>query len=250
MPGRIDQVTDPALRNALLIARRGQSYFSRKLNELTDHDLREPSLLPGWRRSHVIAHVGYNARAIARLVEWARTGVETPMYDSNEQRAEEIDYGATLSPDALRNLSAHAAIHLNVEWRDLAADEWAREVTTIQGRTVPVSETIWMRTREVWLHAVDLDNGGRVEDFPPDVLDLLLEDLVRVWRRKRTPNEANVVLEPLDRGFVSKVRDDITDTDVVVRGSAAQLVAWGTGRRTTGVLAADGSRASPAPPWL
>ena len=30
---------------------------------------------------------------------------------------------------------------------------------------MPVAETVWMRTREVWLHAVDLDNGGTFTDF-------------------------------------------------------------------------------------
>jgi maleylpyruvate isomerase len=249
VPARTDQVSDPELLKSLLLARRGQSYFSRKLNELSDDELQGASLLPGWNRTHVVAHVGYNARAIARLVEWARTGVETPMYDSNGQRAEEIEYGATLRPDALRNLSAHAAIHLNVEWRDLPEEGWMREVTTIQGRTVPVSETIWMRTREVWLHALDLDNGGRVEDFPADVTDLLLEDLVRVWRRKRSPDQPNIVLEPLDRSEVYRVRDDDA-AGIVARGSAAQLVAWGTGRGSRGVLLADGSMAPAAPPWL
>ena len=40
---------------------------------------------PGWSRRHVVAHVGYNARALTRLVEWAKTGIETPMYASADQ---------------------------------------------------------------------------------------------------------------------------------------------------------------------
>ena len=89
MVARTDLTTDEALKARLLLARRGQSYFSRKLNELSDDELREPSLLPGWTRAHLVGHVGLNARALTRLIEWAATGVETPMYATPEQRKTE-----------------------------------------------------------------------------------------------------------------------------------------------------------------
>ena len=50
MPARTDRTTDPALLAALLLARRGQAYFSRKLNELGNDELDVPSLVPGWTR--------------------------------------------------------------------------------------------------------------------------------------------------------------------------------------------------------
>ncbi len=49
------------------------------------------------------------------------------MSASPQARGEEIEYGATLRPDTA----------------------WAHEVKTAQGRTVPMSETLWMRSREV-----------------------------------------------------------------------------------------------------
>jgi maleylpyruvate isomerase len=78
MVARHDLVEDAEVRAGLLTARRGTAFFARKLSELSYDGLDAPSLLPGWSRRHVIAHVGYNARAVARLVEWASTGVETP----------------------------------------------------------------------------------------------------------------------------------------------------------------------------
>lgn len=168
----------------MLQARRGTAYFARKLNELRDEDLIEASALPGWSRKHLVAHVGYNARALTRLLEWAATGVETPMYSSASARSEEIALGATLSPIALRNLFEHAAIHLNVEWRDLAPEHWARQVRTAQGRTVPVSETVWMRCREVWIHAVDLGNGARFADLPVPVLRRLRTEIPALWQSR------------------------------------------------------------------
>jgi maleylpyruvate isomerase len=167
---RYDAAAAPALE--LSWARRGTAYFARKLRELPDDALTAPSLLPGWSRAHVIAHVGYNARALARLVEWARTGVEMPMYESGEARMAEIDLGATLPPRALRNLFDHAEVHLNVEWRDLTDDQW----DAVVGGTA-IRYTPWMRAREIWVHAIDLDNGGSFLDMPTDLLDRLLPDL-------------------------------------------------------------------------
>src|SRR5690606_1903973 len=86
MVARIDKTRDPELLAGLLLARRGTAYFERKLAELSDDDFDGPSLLPGWDRRHVIAHVGYNARALTHLTEWAATGVETPMYPTPEAR--------------------------------------------------------------------------------------------------------------------------------------------------------------------
>jgi uncharacterized Actinobacterial protein TIGR03083 len=240
---RLDSVPDQQLADSLLLARRGTAYFSRKLNELTDDEYDAPSLLPGWSRRFVIAHVGYNARAIARLVEWARTGVETPMYASVEQREMEIAYGATLNPVALRNLHHHAAVALNVEWRDLPADTWANRVRTIQGREVPVAETVWMRTREVWLHAVDLGNGGSFTDFPPELVDQLLADVEANWRRRGVGDD--LVLQPTDRPLPR----DPEQGPTVIHGTAAQLARWATGRGETDVTSSTGAVIR-SPRWL
>ena len=179
---RYDAATAPA--GDLALARRGTAYFARKLRELTEAELTGPSLLPGWARAHVIAHVGYNARALARLVEWARTGVEMPFYDSPEARAFEIELGSTLPDRALRNLFDHAEVHLNVEWRDLTDDQWDAVVGGVAIRATP-----WMRAREIWVHAVDLDNGGSFLDFPPDLVARLLPELAAEVALPRVPAE-------------------------------------------------------------
>lgn len=243
MVARQDLTTDPGLQEQLLQARRGTAFFARKLNELSDAELDGRSLLPGWSRRHVVAHVGYNARAIARLVEWAATGVETPMYPSVSVRDEEINFGATLSPIALRNLFDHSAVHLSVEWRDLPDDAWRHEVRTAQGRIVPASETVWMRTREVWVHAVDLDNGAIFADIPESVLERLLRDITGAWAARGT-----------DKGFLVKVTGtDLVfgdpDASVVLAGPLPGVAQWATGRGTGGVTAGDGPVPA-APKWI
>ena len=225
MPARHDRVDDPRVAGTLLTARRGTAYFSRKLAELGDEEFDEPSLLPGWSRRHVIAHVGYNARALTRLLDWAATGVETPMYADAEQRRQEIEQGATLKPIALRHLVSHSNVHLNVEWRDLPPAAWNAEVRTAQGRTVPASETAWMRAREVWIHAVDLDNGASFADFPPDFLDALLSDIAAMWRRRG--EGIDLELAPSDRNATISVGDR---PSVRISGAAAHVAQWATGR--------------------
>ena len=250
MVARHDQTTDPVLLGGLLQARRGTAFFARKLNELTDAELDGDSLLPGWTRRHVVAHVGYNARAVSRLVEWAATGVETPMYPSVEVRNYEIDFGATLSPIALRNLFDHSAVHLNVEWRDLPADSWHHKVKTVQGRTVPAEETVWMRTREVWVHAVDLDNGATFKDIPAPVLERLLKDITDAWHARGTDKDLVVQVD----GTALSFGDTTAASPTIVSGPLAAIAQWATGRGTDGTRAQhDGGSVTPvpaAPAWI
>lgn len=220
-------ISEELLEQRLVWARRGTAYFARKLNELSDTEFDDPTSLDGWSRRHLVAHVGYNARAIARLVDWAATGVENPMYASPQARSQEIEEGATLNTTALRTLAEHAAVHLNVCWRDLPLAQWANEVRTAQGRTVPVAETPWMRAREVWIHAVDLGNGGSFTDFPPDFVDALLADITGLWQRKG--QAPALVLRPDDRDTEYRVEIEGSDA-VVVHGAAVDLVRWIAGR--------------------
>jgi maleylpyruvate isomerase len=255
MVARTDRTTDAELLQALLQARRGTAFFARKLNELSDAELDGDSLLPGWTRRHITAHIGYNARAIARLVEWAGTGVETPMYASTSVRDHEISFGATLSPIALRHLFDHSAVHLNVEWRDLPEDAWHHKVRTIQGREVPATETVWMRTREVWMHAVDLDNGASFTDIPAPVLERLLKDITGTWKARGTDAGLLIMVTGTDLTF----GDTSAENPTVITGPLAAVVEWAAGRGTQGVTAtgatASGAAATngmvpAAPKWI
>lgn len=234
---------DLDLAERLNIAREGTAYLAQRLAVLSDADLSGPSLLDGWTRKHLVAHVGYNAAALCRLLDWAATGIETPMYESVEQRAREIEEGSTLSAGSLRNLFTHTAARLDERWRNLREEAWSVEVRTAQGRMVPASETAWMRSREVWIHAVDLGNGGRFDEFPDVVLDSLLDDVVGMWRRKG--DGAGLVLDVDDRRFVV-VEDGPPITDTVA-GPLAAVVRWACGRGSAGLTA--GGDLTP-PRWL
>ena len=145
---------------------------------LDEAALATPSLLPGWTRQHVIAHVAANADALRNLLHWARSGVKTPMYSSPEARIAGIQAGLSLSPLALATRLRDSAEALNDDSAGLTPEDWSHEVVTAQGRTIPVSETAWMRSREVAVHAVDLALGITFADLPADFCSALIDDVL------------------------------------------------------------------------
>lgn len=200
----------------------GSRIFLERLEQLPDRAFADQSTLPGWTNAHLVAHVGYNAKALSRLVHWAGTGEETRMYASPEARNEEIEDGAKLSPIELRTLATESDERLR---RELAAlTDWNAEVRTAQGRTVPATEIPWMRTRELWIHAVDLGTGFGFTDFPAELIDALITDIAgtRAARDQGPP----VVLRPDDRTREWRIGED----GKVIGGKAADICRWLAGR--------------------
>jgi maleylpyruvate isomerase len=232
------------LNERLRVVLDGTAYFAYHVAQLCNDEFGGDTLLPNWTRRHLIGHVGYNAAALSRLLDWATTGVEKPMYSSPGARDAEIAEGAELSPDALRKLFEQEALRLGETWQHLPVSAWTAEVRTAQGRLVPASETLWMRSREVWIHAVDLRNGAQFEDFPTVVLDSLIVDIVDAWRRKGLGAELILAIDnrdPMSVGHPSVPA-------VTVSGPLPALVRWATGRGASGVRT-DGAPTTP-PRWL
>jgi maleylpyruvate isomerase len=132
--------------------------------------------LPGWTRKHLVAHVASNADALLGLVRWAATGVEAPMYHSPRERAATIERGTRLPPAELSDWLASSADRLAAAMDELTPRQWEAEVVTARGRTVPASELPWLRSREVWVHAVDL-GGVDFADLPGGFLSALICDI-------------------------------------------------------------------------
>jgi maleylpyruvate isomerase len=192
---------------------------------LADDELRSPSLLPGWSRAHVLAHIARNADGLANLVAWAESGVETPMYASVESREADIEATSTLAPDDLRAEVVQADDSLLAGLRDLSPEAGAVEVRALFGDPFPASDLPWVRAREAWVHLVDLDAGIGFEDVPTDVLEGLLAEAV-----ERAPGR------DLAEGFLlAETGSDrrwqlgpgpVTELD----GTLPELVGWLTGR--------------------
>lgn len=203
-----------------------------------------PSALPDWDRKYLLSHVTGNAQALRNLATWARTGLETPMYASTEQRRADIAVGAALPvPDLLAafELGSNA---LADDWAGLSGVDWAAEVRTVVGRIVPASETPWMRAREVMVHAVDLGAGITFDDLPADFNAALAEDIVT----KRAAGGGPAYRVQVSDGSLTWRWGDGKPS--VVIGTLSQVTAWLAGRAYQDVIAADGTPAATLPAWL
>jgi maleylpyruvate isomerase len=168
----------------------GTTLFLGTLDQVSDEHLEAETSLPGWTGRHLVAHVHFNALALRRLVSWAATGVENRMYHSPEQRNDEIEQGARLPIPELRDLVRNSATELADALDALSPAARQAQVVTAQGRTVPVDEVAWMRSREMFIHAVDLGSEATFADFPDEVIGALLVDVV--GRRSGNGQGANL----------------------------------------------------------
>lgn len=217
----------------------GERLFATALGRLTDEELDGPSLLPGWNRRHVLAHVARNADALRNLLAWARTGTETPMYPSPEARDAGIAQTAALDGPALRGDVVAATARLAHAVREMPEEAWSAQVRTLQGRSVPAAAVPWMRCLEVVVHAVDLDAGVGFADVPEEVQAAICEEVLGTWaRRGETPD---VVVFAGDREWGSGA--------VAVSGPLPAVTGWLTGRSRGEELAADGGL-PPLPRWI
>jgi maleylpyruvate isomerase len=173
-----------------------------------------------------------------------------PMYASADQRAADIKAGADRSwPDLVADL-AEAGDRLWAAMVAMQRDAWAARVQTAQGRDVPAATVVWMRVREVWIHAVDLGAGTDYTDFPGSLVDALLDDVTAAFTTRGTAPA--VRLAPTDRRRVWTVgagagadpsAGTVAGDGEQVSAPAARIAAWLTGRDRL-----DG--APDLPPWL
>lgn len=229
-------------------AAKGTAAFEAAVHWLTDPGLAQPSYLPGWSRAHVIAHVARNADALVNLLDWARTGVETPMYANADQRANEIEDGARRPADALRVDLLAADARLAEKLSALPDECWSATVRTVRGRAVPASEVPWMRVREVWVHTVDL-NVTTFDDVPHEVCVALVDDVATAFRAH--PGCPPVQLRTEDGTRTWHVGAPDSAEPVVVSGDLPSLAAYATGRPVPGPLYPVGGGSLPKlPAWL
>jgi len=206
--------------------REGTASLLALVDSIGDDRLRAPSLMPGWSRAHVVGHLARNAEALGRLAAWARTGVPTPMYADRQQRAAEIEASAALPAARLRAELVTTAATLDEAFAALDGAAWRAEVRSALGRAIPASEIPWLRVREVWLHAVDLDAGVRLADLPAALVDALLDDVTGTLGTR--PGCPAVRLVPEDRDRTWRLGTEAGAVDVT--GAATQLLGWVTGR--------------------
>ncbi|SFL40386.1 maleylpyruvate isomerase family mycothiol-dependent enzyme [Geodermatophilus ruber] len=217
----------------------GERLLGTALGRLTDAEFDAPSLLPGWARRQLLAHLARNADALVNLLTWARTGVETPMYPSAEAREAGIAEAAAFDAPRLRAEVLAAAGRLADAVHGLPEEAWTATVRTAQGRDVPAAEVPWMRCREVYVHAVDLDAGVTFADVAEDVQAALIDDVFGMWERRGQLPDVRVTAGDRTWGTGS----------LAVSGPLPAVTGWLTGRSAGKGLDADGGIPE-VPAWL
>ncbi len=167
------------------------------LAALSDADLRAPSVLPGWTRGHVVAHLCRNADAVANLVAWAATGEQRPMYASQAARDADIEAGAGRPASVQLADARESAARFAAAARALPPERWEVAVSRLAGgEPFAVRRVAAMRRTEVEVHHADLGVAYSAADWPPD----FAEDLLGRRRRELAAAEVHLTLELTDQG--------------------------------------------------
>ncbi|MCL1923437.1 MAG: maleylpyruvate isomerase family mycothiol-dependent enzyme [Propionibacteriaceae bacterium] len=199
---------------------------------LSDNDWRGPSLLPGWSRAHVSAHLAYHGecltRMAARLVETQESVTWNCSYADDDLWVKAQRNSLALTEDLDESCAA-----VSKALDSITPALWARTVRTSHGE-LPASAMVLNRINEVVVHHVDMQLGVDFTDLLPALVRLLLQ-----WNVFRsTPRFSEVELTMItDEGLTLTVGQG---TPMTVRGSEANLLGWITGRKlSTAILGAE-----------
>jgi maleylpyruvate isomerase len=213
---------------------------------LTDEQAREPSLLPGWTRGHVLTHLARNAEGGTRLLNWAHTGVPSYQYRSLEDRATAIEAGAGRPAVALvTDLRATAASFLQAAAL-MPAENWAHQVTWTSGHSGPAADVPPTRLVEVLIHHVDLNLGFGPADWPAAWTGEMLAD-VAAQLGEQEPGSPDARLKAADTGRSFRLGSGAGGSGEIT-GTEAELLAWLLGRSDGADLARNVPGPLPAVP--
>ncbi|WP_349827006.1 maleylpyruvate isomerase family mycothiol-dependent enzyme [Brevibacterium litoralis] len=231
----------------------GETFYLQALGQLSPAAVEQASPLPGWSRKHLVLHMLFNGEAMLRLIDWAKTGVENPMYPSREWRDAQIEeaHSHTSARDAIA-MSDEIVEEITEELATMTEEAWNRPLRTHRG-PITAEWIPWMRGREAWVHSLDLGIGMSALDFPTEVLDRMLTDIAGEWDRRDETVAYDITLTDRPEVGVWHLRTGSADVDTpatdTVEGPAGAVFAHLSGRGWPGSL--DEPSGLPTPPaWL
>src|SRR5690242_10508268 len=126
----MDAARDPADLTGLEVS---AVALNRTVDALTAEELAAPSLLPGWTRAHVVAHLALNGRALAQVLDAVGRGEPVAMYESDEQRDTEIEEYAASDPADLREGLLAATTEFSDAVQVMEPDRWSGSFNRLPG---------------------------------------------------------------------------------------------------------------------
>jgi maleylpyruvate isomerase len=150
----------------------------RTVDSLTDEQWAGPSILPGWTRAHVVAHLALNGEGFSGALEGLLEGHVVPIYPSNASRDAAIETLARAPYGEIRRRFFAATAHFRSVATRLSSRHWEATVTRLpDGPVWPAVDLVGARQREVEIHHVDLDAGYAYTDWPDDFACQLLDQV-------------------------------------------------------------------------
>ncbi|WP_051807795.1 maleylpyruvate isomerase family mycothiol-dependent enzyme [Actinoplanes subtropicus] len=198
--------------------------------DFDDAGVRQPSLLPGWSRGHVLTHVARNADGGTRMLTWARTGLETPEYPSVRARAEEIEAGSGRPATALTADVRASASRFADAYAAMPGEAWSRLLRWTSGKQRPAYRAADARLTEVLVHHVDLRAGYQPRDWPADFVAGFLADVIAAFAGRTGVPSLYLIASDTGAGY----RLGGHEGALVVRAEQASLLAWLLGRSKGG----------------
>ena len=200
--------------------------YLQALTVLDDESVRRASLLPGWSRAHVVAHLSRNADAFTRVLGQVAAGEPASMYASNEARdadiadtVERLDL-AGLVEDAL----ASTARLTEALWA-CDADPDAPYTRVPGGDLSFPLHTVGPRRRaEVEIHHSDLGTGYEPSTWPSDFSSHLVKQRQDELAQAGGPS---MVLSSTNVGGLWKFGEG---QGPEIHGSVGDLAWWLVGR--------------------
>ena len=144
--------------------------YLQALTVLDDESVRRPSLLPGWSRAHVVAHLSRNADAFTRVLGQVAAGEPASMYASADARDAEIeDTVARLDLAGLVEDALASTARLTEAFWACEADP-GTPYTRVPGgdQSWPLHTVGPRRRAEVEIHHSDLGVGYEPATWPAD----------------------------------------------------------------------------------
>jgi maleylpyruvate isomerase len=217
---------------------------------LSDAQAREPSLLPGWARGHVLTHIARNADGLANLLRWARTGTEIPMYASAQSRTADIEAGAGRPAAGLAEDVRASAAAFAAEAAGMPDQAWTAQVRALHGPPFPALGVLDRRLSEVEIHHVDLAAGYSPADWPDVFVSGALPRVAGSFTGREDTPCCQVWAEGAPHGYLIGPQGS-GSPPVVVYGPPADLLAWLLGRSSGATLRVTGAAVTaPAlPAW-
>jgi len=155
------------------------------LENFTDDDCQQDSLLPNWSRGHVLTHLSRNADSHVNLLQAAVRGEVGEQYASAEQRNGDIERGSTRSAEELVMDLRLSIYGLEAAWASANEKAWSGQGRTLRGNVIEMSSLVFLRWREVEIHHADLNLGLGYDDLTPLYVRLELDQQIMLWRSRK-----------------------------------------------------------------